>query len=104
MYAVISDRSRQHTVRSGDVILCDFDVTKKVGDKISFDQVLLVGDEGSVKIGKPFVQGAAVSAEVIAETKGEKLIAFRFKRRKGVRRKRGHRQHYTQVRIGDIRA
>jgi large subunit ribosomal protein L21 len=76
----------------------------KPGDKITFDEVLLVGDEGTFKIGKPLVAGASVTAEVIAETKGPKVIAFRFKRRKNVRRKRGHRERYTQVKITGITA
>jgi large subunit ribosomal protein L21 len=103
VYAVISDRSRQHTVRSGDVILCDLEATKQAGDKITFDQVLLVSHEGAIKLGKPFVAGASVTGEVVGEVKGEKVIAFRFKRRKNVRRKRGHRERYTQVKIGEIR-
>lgn len=102
MYAVISDRSRQHTVRSGDVILCDLQADKKVGDKVTFDQVLLISHEGNVRLGRPFVAGATVSGEVLGEEQGEKVIAFRFKRRKNVRRKRGHRERYTQVKIGDI--
>ncbi|MCE9593347.1 MAG: 50S ribosomal protein L21 [Planctomycetes bacterium] len=102
MYAVISDRSRQHTVRSGDVILCDLQAEQQVGDKITFDDVLLVSHEGTIKLGHPFVAGASVVGEVLGEKKGDKVIAFRFKRRKNVRRKRGHRQHYTQVKIAEI--
>lgn len=104
MYAVINDRSRQHTVRKGDVILCDLDASRQSGESITFDSVLLIGDEGTTKIGKPFVQGASVTGEVLGVEKGAKTIAFRFKRRKNVRRKRGHRAHFTKVRIQDIRA
>lgn len=104
MYAILSDRGRQQTVRQGDVLLCDLDSTLAPGATITFSEVLLVGDEGKVQIGKPHVAGASVTAEVIGEVKGEKLIAFRFKRRKGVRRKRGHRQRYTEVRITAINA
>ena len=104
MYAIIQDRRRQATVRKGDVLLCDLKKEAKPGDKITFDEVLLVGDEGTVKIGKPLLEGAKVTAEVIAETKGPKVIAFRFKRRKNVRRKRGHRERYTQVKITGITA
>jgi large subunit ribosomal protein L21 len=104
LYAIISDRNRQQTVRQGDVLLCDLDSTLAPGATITFSEVLLVGDEGKVQIGKPHVAGASVTAEVIGEVKGEKLIAFRFKRRKGVRRKRGHRQRYTEVRITGINA
>ena len=104
MYAIIQDRNRQATVRKGDIVLCDLNRPLAAGEKITFDQVLLVGDEGKVQVGKPTVKGASVSAEVLGEVKGEKVIAFRFKRRKGVRRKRGHRQKYTQVRITAINA
>jgi large subunit ribosomal protein L21 len=102
MYAIIQDRKRQATVRKGDVILCDLNAEKKPGEEITFDEVLLVGDEGQIQIGKPILKGARVTAEVIGEVKGPKVIAFRFKRRKGVRRKRGHRERYTQVKITDI--
>ncbi len=104
MYAIIQDRSRQATVRKGEVLLLDLDRRYKAGDKITFDQVLLVGDEGKVQVGKPMLKNASVTAEVVGETRGEKVIAFRFKRRKGVRKKRGHRQDYTEVRITGIHA
>ena len=104
MYAVINDSNQQTTVRAGDVILCDLKADAAPGDSITFDQVLLVGDEGNVRVGKPTVDGATVSAEVLGEEKGEKVIAFRFKRRKNVRVKRGHRQRYTRVRITAINA
>jgi large subunit ribosomal protein L21 len=102
VYAVIQDRNRQHTVRSGDVILCDLAAEKNAGDSITFEQVLLLGGEGESRVGKPFVKGASVTGEVIGTAKGEKLVVFRFKRRKNVRKKRGHRQDYTRVRIQKI--
>ena len=104
MYAVIRDRSRQTTVRPGDEILCDLRSDLSPGDDITFEEVLLVGEEGTLKVGKPTVAGATVTAEVVGPAKGAKLIAFRFKRRKNVRVKRGHRQHYTRVRIKEINA
>ena len=103
MYAIISDRNNQATVRVGDVVLCDL-MDAESGSEITFDQVLLVGDEGEVKIGKPTVAGATVKGEVIGLARGEKLVVFRFKRRKNVRRKNGHRQSYTRVRITSIDA
>lgn len=102
MYAIIRDRNRQHTVREGEVILCDLNTQSTAGEKVTFNEVLLVGSEGQIKIGKPVIMGATVTGEVIGEEKGEKVIAFRFKRRKGVRKKRGHRQSYTQVKITAI--
>ena len=102
MYAVISDRSRQATVRVGDVVDLDLDRDLAVGEALTFDRVLLVGEEGEVKVGAPTVAGATVRAEVLGHVKGPKEVAFRFKRRKNVRVKQGHRQGYTRVRITGI--
>lgn len=104
MYAVIRDRDRQTLVRAGDVISCDLNADLEPGQSVTFDEVLLVGDEGTTRVGKPTVGGASVTAEVLGVSKGEKVIAFRFKRRKNVRVKRGHRQKFTQVRITAINA
>ena len=104
MYAVIQDRGRQHTVRSGDEILCDLDLEKSEGEAITFGEILVLGDEGETRIGKPFVEGAQVVGEVLGMHKSAKLIVFKFKRRKNVRRKKGHRQKYTRVLIKEIRA
>lgn len=104
MYAIIRDRNEQAKVKKGDVVLCDLSKQLNVGDKITFDEVLLVGHEGRVKVGAPLVKGASVTGEVLAHVKGDKVIAFRFKRRKNVRKKRGHRQTYTQVKITGIQA
>jgi large subunit ribosomal protein L21 len=103
VYAVISDRTRQFTVHAGDEILCDLGLDAKPGSKVTFDQVQVVGHEGSVKLGKPFIAGATVTGEVLGLAQGDKVIAFRFKRRKNVRRKQGHRQDYVRVKIQDIK-
>lgn len=102
MYAIISDRSNQATVRVGDEILCDLMGDVERGSSITFENVLLVGGEGGVKVGKPNVDGATVMGEVVGEARGDKVVVFRFKRRKNIRVKRGHRQSYTRVRITDI--
>ncbi len=104
MYAVIDDRNEQHTVRAGDVILCDLNAALTPGDSLTFDKVLMIGDEGTLKLGKPYVDGAAVNAEILGEAKGVKVVSFRFKRRKNVRVKKGHRQRYTRIRITEINA
>ncbi len=104
MYAIISDRSRQARVQVGDEILCDLMDDREIGAEVTFDQVLLVGDECSVKVGKPTLPNATVRGEVVGRAKGKKLIAFRFKRRKNIHRKQGHRQDYTRVRITAIDA
>lgn len=101
MYAIISDRSRQTKVSVGDEILCDLHDVEP-GSEIRFDQVLLLGDEGSVRLGAPTIAGAAVTGEVLGEARGDKLVVFRFRRRKNVRVKNGHRQRFTRVRITGI--
>ena len=102
MYAVISDKNRQTTVKKGDVIVCDLHDDLEPGSEISFDDVLLVGNEGDVKIGTPTVSGASVKGEVLGMIKGPKVVSLRYHRRNNVRVKRGHRQRYTQVRITEI--
>lgn len=104
MYAIISDRANQATVRVGDEVVCDLMDGVQRGAKVTFDHVLLVSHEGSVRVGKPALEGVTVEAEVLGESKGEKVIVFRFKRRKNVRRKTGHRQRYTRVRVTRINA
>jgi large subunit ribosomal protein L21 len=104
MYAVISDRRRQFTVREGDVIQCDTMSAVEPGQTVVFEEVTLVGNEGDVRVGKPLVEGAKVTGEVLGEASGPKLTVFRFKRRKNSRSRTGHRQHYTRVRIQSIEA
>ena len=98
--AVIRTGGKQYRVTEGDTIK----VEKLEGDpgaKIQFDEVLLVGGD-KPKVGKPTVSGAKVSGEIVAQTRGDKLIVFKFKRRKKYRRKAGHRQALTQVKITGI--
>lgn len=102
MYAIIRDRNQQTKVQQGDVILCDLKSGTKPGDQVVFEEVLLLGNEGKVTIGKPTVKGAKVTGEVLGLATGPKVVAFRFKRRKNVRKKHGHRQKYTQVKITGI--
>jgi large subunit ribosomal protein L21 len=102
LYAIISDRNRQARVQVGDEILCDLMDDAEAGSEVRFDQVLLVGEEGSVKVGRPTLTGALVRGEVVGPARGEKLIVFHFKRRKNIHRKNGHRQSYTRVRITAI--
>ena len=69
---------------------------------MTFEEVLLGSNDGGIKVGAPLVGGAAVTADVVKHGKGEKIIVFKFKRRKNYRRKQGHRQKYTEVRVRDI--
>jgi len=103
VYAIIEDSGTQIRVAKGDVLdidLRDVDAKRK---KIKFDRVLMIGESGSdATIGQPYVAGAAVTAEVLEEVKGDKINVIKFKRRKGYRRKVGHTQRYLRVRIDGI--
>ena len=104
MYAIIEDSGTQIRVAKGDVI--DIDL-RDLGDRktITFDRVLLLGDnEKQATVGTPYVGGATVKAEVLDEIKGPKIDVIKFKRRKGYKRKTGHRQRYLRVKIGSIAA
>jgi large subunit ribosomal protein L21 len=100
MYAVIETGGKQYRVQKGDLVRVE-KLTAASGDKITFP-VLLVADGTNVKVGKPTVASAAVVATVQGNEKGKKLIVFKYRRRKGYRRKNGHRQEYTAVRIDEI--
>ncbi|MFO0914354.1 MAG: 50S ribosomal protein L21 [Pirellulales bacterium] len=101
MYAIIADSGRQYKVSEGQILDVDFR-DASVGDKIQFDRVLALSGEAGVQIGKPVVSGAAVAAEVLGVTMGPKLVVQKFRRRKNSRRRTGHRQMFTRVRIDKI--
>jgi large subunit ribosomal protein L21 len=107
VYAIIEDSGTQIRVAEGDVIDIDPRDMGKAKKKITFEKVLLLGDAESgdaATIGTPYVSGASVTAELLEEIKGEKVDVVKFKRRKGYRRKQGHRQRYLRVKIGKIKA
>lgn len=99
--AVIRTGGKQYRVSEGDVVRVER-LAGEAGEKISFDQVLAVGEGESLKVGKPTVSGAKVDGEIVEQGRGEKIIVFKFKRRKRYRRKQGHRQDYTAVKITGI--
>ncbi len=100
-YAIIEDSGSQIRASVGDELLVDAR-DAKAGQSITFDKVLLVGGEGAPTIGTPYVGGATVQAEVVDAVKGDKIHVMRFKRRKGYRRKTGHRQNYVKVKVTAI--
>jgi len=103
MFAVIEDGSRQHRVSEGDLLSVDYRAEANVGDELAFDRVLLANGGGTSVIGKPVIDGASVTAEVILdEEKGPKLEIQKIRRRKNSRRHNGHRQKYTRVKITGI--
>jgi len=101
MYAVFEDGSRQYRVAEGDQLNVDFR-DADVGASIEFNRVLLVSGNDGVRVGTPVVASAKVVAEVVAQKKGEKIYIQKFKRRKNYRRRTGHRQQLTSVRIRQI--
>ena len=101
MYAVIQAGGKQHRVISGEKIRVEL-LPATVGEMVSFDQVLAVGQGDDLRIGKPFVAGVAVKGTVLGHGRGDKVLVFKMRRRKGYRRTQGHRQSYTEVRIDDI--
>jgi len=104
MYAIIDQNGKQYKVTSGERIKLDTPLEDGV-DTITFDRVLLVGGlDGDAKIGAPTVAGATVTASIIGQTKGKKIVTQKYFRRKGFHKKIGHRQKYTEVTITAINA
>ncbi len=100
MYAIIRTGGKQYKVSEGDEIKIE-KLDKEVGDKVEFEVLMLCGEEG-VKVGKPVVEGASAKAEVVSQGKGKKVIVFKYKPKKDSRKKQGHRQPYTTVKINSI--
>ena len=100
MYAIIATGGKQYRVSEGDVIYIE-KIDAEVDSTVSFD-VLLVGNEGDVKVGTPVVEGVKVEGKVVGQVRGEKIIVFKYKSKKNYRRKQGHRQPYTKVEITKI--
>jgi large subunit ribosomal protein L21 len=103
MYAVIKTGGKQYKVAKDDVILVE-KLEVEAGKEIALDHVLMIGDGANVTIGAPTVKGATVSATVVDQTKGDKVIIFKKNRRHNYRRKRGHRQKLTVLKITNIQA
>jgi len=101
MYAVIKTGGKQYRVKEGDFLEIE-KIGAEKGQKINFDQVFLIEDEGRVLVGVPVVENAVVRAEVVENYKGDKVLIFKKKRRKQYRRTKGHRQELTKVRIEKI--
>ena len=101
MYAIIQTGGKQYRVEAGDVLDVELDASGE-GDSIEFEEVLLVGEGESVRIGAPFVENARVSASLLDDVRGPKLLVFKKKRRKGYKKLAGHRQNLLRVRIDEI--
>ena len=101
MYAVIRSGGKQLRVESGQSVRVER-LQGSVGDNVELDEVLLLGGEGETRVGTPLVEGARALGTITAQDRGPKLTIFKMKRRKGYRRKTGHRQAYTEIRVDRI--
>ena len=102
MYAIIETGGKQLKVEAGDAIFVE-KLEVEAGEKVTFDKVVLVSDDGKVQVGNPYVKGIKVEGKVVSHGKGKKIIVFKMKAKKNERTKQGHRQPYTKVEITGIK-
>ena len=102
MYAIIADGGRQYKVEPGQLLEIDYREAAEEGSKITFDKVLALSGDSGFQLGQPTVSGVSVTASVIGDTKGRKIYVQKFRRRKNSKRRTGHRQKYTQIKIESI--
>ena len=102
-YAVVSVGTHQYQVQENDVLEVEKLDLKAEAKELKLDQILLVGDNGKIKVGQPFVSKASVTCEILGEEKLPKVISFKFKRRKGYKKKIGHRQTVLRLRVKSIK-
>jgi large subunit ribosomal protein L21 len=102
MYAVLATGGKQYRVAPGDTLEVE-KLAVESGQPVVFDQILLVSNDGKIAVGTPTVAGATVVADVVEQKRGDKVIAFKLKRRKGYRKKIGHRQSLTVVKVKEIK-
>jgi large subunit ribosomal protein L21 len=103
MYAIIETGGKQYSVQAGDAVYIE-KLDAEENAEITFDKVLAIGNEGSLSLGKPYVEGASVSAKVLKQGRAKKVTVFTYKPKKNEKRKLGHRQHYTKVEITAVNA
>ena len=102
MYALIKTGGKQYRVAEGDLLRVE-KIEGKVGDAVEFDEVLMIANGERVEIGRPILKDSKVVGEIVEQGKGEKVVVFKSKRRKGYRKKQGHRQQHTTLKIKEIR-
>jgi large subunit ribosomal protein L21 len=103
MYAVIETGGKQYQVNEGDVLFIE-KLNAEADEAVKFDKVIAVSSDNGIKVGAPYVDGAVVEAKVVKNGKAKKITVFTYKPKKGEKRKMGHRQPYTQVKIEAIKA
>ncbi len=101
MYAIVQTGGKQYRVSEGDIITVE-KLEVEAGAEVELDKVLAIGGEEGLTVGKPYVEGKTVKAEVLENGKGEKLVIFKYKAKKDSRKKQGHRQPYTKLQIKTI--
>jgi len=102
MYAVFKTGGKQYRVAPGDVVKLE-KLPGKIGDSISFDKVLMTSDGDNVNLGNPYLEDSRVMGRIARHGKDRKIVVFKYKRRKGYRRKQGHRQNFTLIKVEDIK-
>lgn len=101
MYAIIETGGKQYKVAEGDVVQVE-KLGLEADDKVTFDKVLLISNDGNITVGKPYIQAASVTGKVDLNGRGKKITVFKYKPKKGYHKKQGHRQAFTQVTIEKI--
>ncbi|KXL52665.1 50S ribosomal protein L21 [Anaerotignum neopropionicum] len=101
MYAIIETGGKQYKVAEGDIITVE-KLGVEAGQDFTFDKVIVLAKDGDVKVGAPYVEGAAVTASVLGDGKAKKVIVYKYKPKKGFHKKRGHRQPFTKLQIKSI--
>ena len=101
MYAIIETGGKQYKVAEGDIITVE-KLAVEAGSEYTFDKVLVLAKDGDVKVGAPYVEGAAVTASVIGDGKAKKVVVYKYKPKKGFHKKRGHRQPFTKLQIKSL--
>ncbi|MCL2010673.1 MAG: 50S ribosomal protein L21 [Synergistaceae bacterium] len=101
MYAVMETGGKQYRVQAGDVFRVER-LEGEAGSELVFDKIRLVSGDSSMKFGTPWVKGAEVRAEIVSQGRADKILVFKFKSKKNMRRMRGHRQYYTEIRVKEI--
>ncbi len=101
MYAVVKTGGREYRVSKGDLIRVE-KLEGKVGDQVELKDVLMVSNEGEVRFGTPHLADVVIKGEIVQESKGEKVLTYKMKKRKNYRRFKGHRQTYTYLKVNDI--
>jgi large subunit ribosomal protein L21 len=102
MYAIVDSGGKQYKVKEGDILKVE-KLAGEVGDNVSFDKILMFSDDENVNIGTPLLEDVTVNGHIVEQGKAKKIIVFKYKRRKRYRRKQGHRQQFTAVKIDNIK-